>query len=451
MCWAAQRSGLVFVPINWHLTPAEVHYVVESSGSQALVAGAAFAATATALAASLPALRVRLALGGGIPGYDDLDEVLAAQPGGELHDEQEGSEMIYSSGTTGRPKGGFRPPTGAHPSETDPTRYRIVQLLGLRTDMRYLTPGAPLYHAAPLRYSMRATRLGATNVLMPRFDPEGALAAIEELGVTHSQWVPTMFVRLLRLPDEVKGAYDLSSHETAFHAGAPCAPSVKRAMLEWWGPIVHEYYGGSEGGLITYIGPHEWLEHPGSVGRPIVGTAHIVSEEDGTELGPGEPGLVYAEDGAPVDYHGDPDKTRAAHDEHGWVTIGDIGYLDDEGFLFLTDRKDNTIISGGVNIYPREIEDVLVGHPLVADVAVFGVPNDDLGEEVKAVVELVDPADASDETEEILLEHCRASIARFKCPRSVDFATSLPRAPSGKLYKRRLRDPYWEGRESSLV
>jgi len=447
--WAAQRSGLYYVPINWHLTAAEMEHIVRDSGSRALFASAPFTELAAHLAAG-DAIRSAVSVGGEIPGFDPLDAVLAAQSDAPLDDELEGSEMVYSSGTSGQPKGGRRPLPGVHPDTVDPGRYKMVQLLGLdEPQVTFLTPGAPLYHAAPLRYTMRVSRLGGTNVVMERFDPEAGLRAIEAHRITHSQWVPTMFIRMLRLDDGVRAAYDLSSQRSAFHAAAPCPRAIKAQMLDWWGPIIHEYYGGSEGGIVTYISPHEWLAHPGSVGRPVVGKLHIVGD-DGREAAPGEPGLVCAEDGAPIDYLNDPAKTAAAHDERGWATVGDIGYVDDEGYLFLTDRRDHMIISGGVNIYPQEVEDVLVGHPAVADVAVLGVPHDELGEEVKAVVQLTDAHGPSDELAAALIELCRSSLAGFKCPRSVDFVEELPRAPSGKLYKRRLREEYWKGHASLI-
>jgi acyl-CoA synthetase (AMP-forming)/AMP-acid ligase II len=311
--------------------------------------------------------------------------------------------------------------------------------------MVYLSP-APMYHAAPLAYSVGAQRVGGTVVMMERFEPEAALRAIEEHRVTHSQWVPTMFVRLLRLPDDVKAKYDLSSHEVAIHAAAPCPVPVKRQMIEWWGPIIYEYYAGTEGNGSTSITSEEWLEHPGSVGRPRAGNAgkvHIV-DADGNDVGPNVEGGIYFSGGGAFEYHNDPAKTEESRLPGGRTTLGDVGYLDEDGWLYLTDRKAYMIISGGVNIYPREIEDVLIQHPAVADVAVFGIPNDDLGEEVKAVVQLLpDGPVATDELARELDSFCREHLAGFKVPRSIDFTDELPRLPTGKLYKRKLRDPYW--------
>jgi long-chain acyl-CoA synthetase len=450
VCWAAQRSGLVYVPVNWHLTAGEMQYIVDNSGARALVVNAACAAPALDLRGSA-SVRVGLAVGGHVDGYEDFDGAIASQSGDVLEDEIEGADMIYSSGTTGFPKGGARPLSDRHPADFPQDGLdRFFGRFGFDRNSRYLTPGAPMYHAAPLRFSMAVTRFGGTNVIMERFDPADALAAIERDEVTHSQWVPTMFVRLLRLPEEVRDRFDLSSHRTAIHAAAPCPVAVKEQMMAWWGPIVHEYYGGSEGGAISYISAAEAVDHRGSVGRAIVGSFHIV-DESGAEQPPGEPGIIYSEQGAPVSYFNDPEKTKAAHDPRGWVTIGDMGYLDDEGYLYLTDRKDHMIIAGGVNIYPQESENILIRHPHVADVAVIGVPNDEFGEEVKAVVQLVDPAIASSELADELIELCRRELASYKCPRSVDFEAELPRAPSGKLYKRRLRDRYWAGHASQVI
>jgi len=451
VCWAAQRAGLVYVPVNWHLTASEMQYIVDNCEAKALIANYASAAAASELGRASATVRLALALDGPIVGFEDFDSVIATQPGGELEDEVEGADMIYSSGTTGRPKGGRRPLLDNHPRDLDPRYLKgVYSRFGLDEHSRYLTPGAPLYHGAPLRFSMAVTRYGGTNVIMDRFDAEEALQAIEHHQVSHSQWVPTMFVRLLRLPADVRARYELSTHVSAIHAAAPCPVAVKDEMIAWWGPVIHEYYGGSEGGAITYLSSEEWLAHKGSVGRTTFETTHIV-DEDGRECAANQTGVVYAENGLPVEYFNDPDKTRDAHDAHGWVTIGDIGYLDDDGYLFLTDRKDHMIIAGGVNIYPQEAEEVLIGHPKVADVAVFGVPNADLGEEVKAVVELIDPADASEELAEELIRYCRDALASYKCPRSVEFEAELPRAPSGKLYKRRLRDRYWAGHASRIL
>jgi fatty-acyl-CoA synthase len=450
VCWAAQRTGMIYVPINWHLTMAEMRYIVSNSGAKALLVNGASPNASTELR-NTASLRVALCLDAQVYGFDDFDDAISSQSADELEDEIEGTDMVYSAGTTGRPKGGKRRSPDRHPADIDPAELNgFFGLFGLGESSAFLTPGAPLYHAAPLRFSMAMTRYGGTNVIMERFDAEASLAAIERYRVTHSQWVPTMFVRLLRLPADTRTRYDLSSHEVAIHAAAPCPVSVKEQMIEWWGPIIHEYYGGSEGGGVTYLSSAEWLEHRGSVGRPIVGRLHILGE-NGRECPPGEPGVVYAERGIPVEYLDDPDKTKAAHNESGWVTIGDVGYLDGDGYLYLTDRKHHMIISGGVNIYPQEAENVLIEHPSVADVAVIGVPNEEFGEEVKAVVQLLSPSEASDSLADELVAYCRERLASYKCPRSVDFEEELPRDPSGKLYKRLLRDRYWEGHRSRVI
>jgi fatty-acyl-CoA synthase len=322
----------------------------------------------------------------------------------------------------------------------------------MNTDTVYLSP-APIYHAAPLGFCLATTGLGGTVVVMAHFDPLDALAALERHRCTHSQWVPTMFSRMLKLPEEDRTRFDLSAHAVAIHAAAPCPRPVKEAMFDWWGPIIHEYYGGSELNGLTVVGPQDWLAHPGTVGRAILGTLHIC-DEDGNELPPGEPGLVYFEQKvAPFHYHKDEEQTQSSrHPEHpSWTALGDVGYVDGDGFLFLTDRATFMIISGGVNIYPREIEDVLVMHPLVDDVAVFGVPNADMGEEVKAVVQLVPGTEGTPELASELIDYTRQHLTRYKCPRSVDFDPALPRLPTGKLYKRILRDRYWGDHTNRLT
>lgn len=446
VCWAAQRSGLYYTPINWHLTPDEMAYVVKDSASRVVFTTVRHAETAAAMVRGLDDVRVIV-----VDDEDaspDASKLLAAQPITPLPDESEGFGMIYSSGTTGRPKGGKQPLPTWHPKDAPASTLGMSHLWGMDSDAVFLSPGAPLYHAAPLRFAIPVQRLGGTVVIMDRFDALDALRQIEAHRVTVSQWVPTMFVRLLRLSEEERNRFDLSSHRAAVHAAAPCPVTVKQAMMDWWGPIIHEYYGGSEGGALTYISPQEWLAHPGSVGKAFVGKIHILDDND-EELPPGTPGGVYSED-RPVYYHNDPEKTAKAHSKQGWTTVGDIGYLDEEGYLYLTDRKNDVIIAGGVNIYPQETEDVLIQHPAVADVAVFGVPNEDLGEEVKAAVQLFDPSQASPELAEELIAFCQQRLSKQKCPRSIDFETELPRSPSGKLYKRRLRDPYWQGRATAI-
>jgi long-chain acyl-CoA synthetase len=322
-------------------------------------------------------------------------------------------------------------------------------LYGVTADSVYLSP-APLYHSAPLRFTMAAQRLGATVIVMEHFDPMEYLRLIEKHQVTYSQVVPTMFVRMLKLPKEEREQSDLSSLKLVIHAAAPCPVPVKEQMIEWWGPVLFEYYAGTEGNGMTAIDSATWLTKPGTVGKAILGTVHIM-DEDGTEQPTGESGTIYFEGGSEFEYHNDPEKTKGSRNDKGWSTLGDIGFLDADGYLYLTDRKAFMIISGGVNIYPQEAENVLTMHPKVMDVAVFGVPNDDFGEEVKAVVQPADMADAGPDLERELMAFCREHLADVKCPRSVDFEAELPRHPTGKLYKRLLKDRYWTGHETRIV
>ncbi|HET8619058.1 MAG TPA: acyl-CoA synthetase [Acidimicrobiales bacterium] len=432
--WGALRSGLYVTPINWHLAPDEAAYIVEDCGATALVASAAHGDVVGMLAGG-GALAGRLAVGGGLPGFAGYEEALAAQPASRPPGECEGNWMFYSSGTTGRPKG-VKPPQVGGPLGAGSSFSVLVQgLYGGGEDSVYLSP-APLYHAAPAGWTTAFHRLGATTVVMERFDPIEVLALIERHRVTHVQFVPTHLVRLLKLPAAQRARFDLSSLRVVVHAAAPCPPEVKRAALDWLGPIVHEYYSGSEGVGFCAIGPEEWLAHPGSVGRSLLGAAHIVGA-GGAELPPGEEGEVWFEAPSRFEYHGDPAKTAAAFDERGWSTLGDIGRLDEDGYLYLTDRVSNMIITGGVNVYPREVEDVLVLHPAVADVAVIGVPHPDMGEAVRAVVQVEDAA-PDDALAGELIAFCRERIAHFKCPASVVFLDPLPRLPSGKLARRLL-------------
>jgi long-chain acyl-CoA synthetase len=321
-----------------------------------------------------------------------------------------------------------------------PLPAKLRELYGFDERTVYLST-APLYHAAPLKFNLAVQACGGTSVVMQRFDAEQALACIERYRVSHSQWVPTMFIRMLKLPDAARRRHDLSSHRLAVHSAAPCPVEVKERMLEWWGPIIHEYYSGSESIGLCAITPQEWLKHKGSVGRPVRGALHIVGD-DGREVPAGKSGLVYFETATSLMYHNDPEKTARAHNERGWATMGDIGHVDAEGYLYLTDRRDYVIISGGVNIYPQECENVLETHPKVADVAIFGVPNEEFGEEVKAVVVAQDPASAGPALERELIDYCRSRISTLKCPKSVDFVARLPREPTGKLMKKQLRDQY---------
>ncbi len=446
--WAAQRSGLYVTAVNHHLTADEVAYVVSDSGAKALVVSAS--PLAAEVGGLVPGVEVRLAYDGPVPGFDDYDTALAGLSAEPLPDQPRGADMLYSSGTTGRPKG-IRPalPERKVDEPGDPYVAVFGMMYRFDADTVYLSP-APLYHAAPLRFSATIQAIGGTVVVMERFDPEGALAAIERYRVTHSQWVPTHFVRMLKLPEDVRRRYDVSSLRVAIHAAAPCPPEVKRAMIDWWGPVLHEYYAATEGAGITFIDSAQWLEHPGSVGRGgILGDVRICDDETGAVLAPRQVGTVYFErETVSFEYHNDAEKTRAArHPEHEtWATTGDLGYVDEEGWLYLTDRKAFTIISGGVNIYPREAEDVLALHPAVLDVAVIGVPDPEMGESVLAVVSPAAGAEPGPALERELIEHVKAHIAAFKAPRRVVFTDDMPRTPTGKLVKQTLRDRYREVR-----
>jgi acyl-CoA synthetase (AMP-forming)/AMP-acid ligase II len=433
--WGALRIGAYVTPINWHLAPEEAAYIIEDCGASTLFASADLGDVVSELhAADRPA--ARLAVGGSIAGFDDYEQALSTQTGAPVADQAEGSWMFYSSGTTGRPKG-IKPPHVGGPLGAPNSFVALAAgLYGFTDESVYLSP-APLYHAAPAGWTNAVHRLGGTNVVMERFDALETLALIEEHRVTHVQFVPTHLVRLLKLPEADRTRFDLSSLRVVVHAAAPCPPEVKRATLDWLGPIVHEYYSGSEGVGFCAIGPEEWLEHPGSVGRSMLGTAHVVGP-DGVELPPMTEGELWFESPGRFEYHGDPAKTAAVFDDRGWSTLGDIGMVDEEGFVYLTDRASNMIISGGVNIYPREVEDVLVGHPLVADAVVIGIPDPEMGESVRAVVQLIDTAPPPAGAEESIIAFCRERISHFKCPTSVYVIDEVPRLPSGKVARRLL-------------
>lgn len=438
--WAAMRSGLYLTMVNWHLTAAESAYIVTDCGAKALIVDAALGDLGAELTPLTPGVGTRLAYSGRIVGHDDLDSAASGQPTEPPANQPRGADMLYSSGTTGRPKG-IKPelPNRQIGDPGDTMTAMNESVWGVGPDTVYLSP-APLYHAAPLRTCASVQALGGTVVVMERFDAERALALIEEHRVTYSQWVPTMFVRMLRLPEEVRTRYDTSSMTVAVHAAAPCPVDVKRAMIDWWGPILSEYYSSTELNGLTIVDTPEWLEHPGTVGRAVLGNIRVC-DPAGAEAPTGTSGTIYFErDQLPFEYHNDPEKTRAAqHPDHPtWTTTGDVGYVDDGGHLFLTDRDSFLIISGGVNIYPREIEDALLSHPSVLDAAVIGVPDPDLGERVTAVVQPVEGQHGDDDLADALLEHLRPRIARFKLPREVIFRDTLPRTPTGKLVKRNL-------------
>lgn len=441
ICFAADRAGIYYTAISTHANADEVAFIANHCNAKLVIATAAKSVIAATLPKALPAVTQWYMIGEPIDGFQCWDRAVAAHSTARIADESQGLDMLYSSGTTGRPKGIRWRQTGEPPGgET-----MLVKLLGslfrYASDTRYLSP-APLYHAAPLRHSMTVIKLGGTVTIMLRFDAVRALELIERERITHSQWVPTMFVRLLKLPDTVRERYDVSSQQVALHAAAPCPIPTKEKMLEWWGPILHEYYAGTENNGFCAITSEEWLAHKGSVGRATLGTLRICDDE-GVELPAGASGTVYFSDGHPFDYHDDPERTAASRNALGWSTLGDIGRLDDDGYLYLLDRKAFVIISGGVNVYPQETEDLLIDHPRVLDAAVFGVPNEDLGEEMKAVVQLIEPAHDEAALEAELIAYCRAKLSALKCPRSIDFVEQLPRHANGKLLKRVLRDAYW--------
>ncbi|MCF6388714.1 acyl-CoA synthetase [Mycobacterium sp. MBM] len=445
--WAAIRSGLYITAVNWHLVADEAAYIVNDCGARVLFASAGVGELAHEIVSLTPGVAHRFAFGGAIERHRGYSELI--QPGHRLADQPRGAEMLYSSGTTGRPKGVKPVLLDLQVDQPgDPLVGMLANGFGIRADDRYLSP-APIYHAAPLKWCGGIHALGGTVVLMERFDATKALVAIEKYRITVTQMVPTMLIRMLQLTPEERVCVDVSSLRLAVHAAAPCPPDVKQAMIDWWGPKLVEYYGATEGHGVTVVTSQDWLAKRGTVGRAVLGTLHIC-DDDGAELTAGRIGTVYFErEQAPFEYHNDPEKTASArHPEHDtWSTVGDMGYVDDDGFLFLTDRKAFMIISGGVNIYPQEIENVLALHPKVSDVAVIGVPDPEMGEQVKAVVVLRHPEQAGDDLAAELIGYVRDRIAHYKAPRTVDFVDELPRLATGKLAKRKLLDHYLEVRQ----
>ena len=447
LAWGAQRAGLVYVAVSSRLAAPEIAYIARDSGSRLLIGSAYTAPVLDEVAKLAPEIaQLRFEADGDM----SLEAALTAMPATPIADERAGCDMLYSSGTTGKPKG-VRIPLPEDPEIGAANSLLTIanQAFGITGDAVYLSP-APLYHAAPLRWSMTIHRLGGTVVAMEKFDPEHALQLIEQYRVTDSQWVPTHFVRMLKLPDEVRSRYDTSSLKCAIHAAAPCPVPVKQAMIAWWGPVIREYYAGTEGNGFTFVTSEEWLQRPGTVGRAILGTIRICNE-DGDEVARRAEGQVFFEGGSPFSYHNDPDKTRDATNKHGWTSLGDVGWIDEDGYLFLTDRKSFMIISGGVNIYPQEIENLLVTHPKVADVAVIGAPDPDMGERVVAVVQPRDMAEAGPALAAELTEWLGPQLSRVKMPRQIDFRAELPREPTGKLFKRLLRDEYKQAYEKQTA
>jgi long-chain acyl-CoA synthetase len=448
LTWACQLSGLYYSAVNTHFTPDEISYVIDDSEARAVFVDASMVELAAHLLAANPNVDLRVAVGGQLPGWRAYDDALAGA--GEAPPPSDGSEMLYSSGTTGRPKAVRRPlPTDGNGSWAQGVlEQALSKSYGMTPSDVYLSP-APLYHAAGVNYTMAVQRVGAASILMRKFDAETVLRLIADHYVTHAQFVPTMFVRMLKLPAAVRGSYDVSSLRCVIHAAAPCPVDVKHQMMEWFGPIIYEYYGGTEGFAGCTIGPEEWLAHPGSVGKPF-SPVHVVSEDEG-ELAVGQSGELFFEGGPQFEYFKDPEKTASVANDRGWRSLGDVGYVDDDGYLYLTDRSTFMIVSGGVNIYPQEAENLLTMHPKLVDAAVFGVPNDEFGEEVKAVVQPAEGMVAGPELEAELIAYCRAHLATYKCPRTVEFVPELPRDPNGKLYKRRIRERYWQGRTSRIL
>jgi long-chain acyl-CoA synthetase len=448
----AERTGLYFTCINSYLSPEEVAYIVNDSDAQVLISSAAKRDVASTLPALCPKVRRFLMVDGTVEGWDSYEEVVGKYPTTPVDDEQLGAAMLYSSGTTGQPKGILRAMPDQLPSQPLAVMDFVKGMFGFREGMTYLSP-APLYHSAPQASVAATLRLGSTAVIMERFDPEQWLQLVEKYGVTNCQMVPTMFSRLLKLPDDVRTKYDLSSLDTIVHAAAPCPVPVKQAMIEWLGPIIVEYYGATEANGFTYCNSDQWMAHKGTVGQCILGKLLILDAE-GNECPTGTPGTVWFQGATAFEYYNAPEKTAESRreDENGVMSsVGDVGYVDDDGYLYLTDRATYMIISGGVNIYPQETENLLISHSKVMDAAVFGVPNEDLGEEVKGVVQVVDGIEAGPALERELIEYCREHLAHYKCPRSIDFEDELPRLPTGKLYKRLLRDRYWQDHGTRIL
>lgn len=440
LCWAAQRAGLYYTTISWRLQPEEVEYIVNNCEAKIFITSIARQGVAEPLLGNAPSTRGWYMLDGTIDGFESWEEATRVMPSEPITDQSEGAAMLYSSGTTGYPKGIKRDLPESEYGAVDPLPV-ISALYGATPDSIYLSP-APLYHAAPLGFTMSCLRNGIRVVVMSHFEAEFALQCIEKYQITHSQWVPTMFVRMLKLPEEVRLKYKVSSLQCAIHAAAPCPVPIKEQMIEWWGEVLFEYYAGTEGNGFVQLNSQEWLAHRGSVGRPL-NCAIYICDDNGNELPQGATGMVYFGGGGIFEYYKDETKTADSRQANGWSTLGDVGYLDAEGYLYLTDRKNFMIISGGVNIYPQEAENILITHDEVMDVAVFGIPNEEFGEEVKAVVQLKDHASAGGIMEIELLDYCRDHLSHIKCPRSIDFEEQLPRHPTGKLYKRLLRDKYW--------
>jgi fatty-acyl-CoA synthase len=442
ICWAAQRSGLVFTPISTHLMREETAYILNNCGAKLFIGCLGLSEVAEQIFADdNTSIENYLMVDGIKPGFESWEEAVDRQPDTPIEDESCGVPMLYSSGTTGQPKGVFIPAPSDDIHAPHPLATTLGAAFGFGEETVYLSP-APLYHAAPLHYNMMTLFQGGTTVVMEKFEPELALKLIEQHNVTHSQWVPIMFIRMLKLPAEVRERYDVSCMQFAIHAAAPCPIEIKQKMIDWWGEVIVEYYAASEGIGVTIIDSANWLTHRGSVGPALVGELHVL-DDDGNELAVGETGTVYfGGNENRFEYHDEPGKTSEAYNDKGWATTGDVGHVDEDGVLYLTDRKNFMIISGGVNIYPQEIENLLITHDKVADVAVFGIPHPEFGEAVQAVVEPMHWGDATDEVAIELLEWAKERLSKIKVPRALDFTEKLPRMDNGKLYKRHLVEEY---------
>lgn len=448
--WAALRSGLYVTTINSYLSAEEVGYILDDSGARSLITTSERAEIAASALQHAPNVALPLLIGDDDKRFASYVESMDAMPTDPLAEQPAGEMMLYSSGTTGRPKGVKRPLSGKSVTDGMLIAGLVNGVFGMNAESTYLSP-APLYHSAPIGLSLGVQSLGGTVVVMEKFDPVAALHLIETYSITDSQWVPTMFIRMLKLDAEQRSGFDVSSMRVAIHAAAPCPVAVKQQMMDWWGPVLWEYYAGTELNGFCLVRPDEWLARPGTVGRPLIGSIHIL-DEAGDDQPANVPGTIYFGVGPAYEYHNAPDKTESVRDPQGrgWTTLGDVGYVDDEGWLYLTDRQAFMIISGGVNIYPQEIEDCLVMHPKVADVAVFGIPDDEMGEAVHAAVQPAEGVVGDEALAVELRSHVREHIAHFKCPQRFEFHDELPRLPTGKLYKHKLRSPHWDNRDRDI-
>ena len=440
LIWGAHRAGLYYTPVSWHSTAEEACYIIDNANAKAFIASTRFADSAKKALSLVSGEIKAMSLFGEIDGFESFERLRAAQPAERIDDETSGREMLYTSGTTGNPKG-VKFPLNGKPIEYTPIDDLALLGEGYGDNAVVMAPG-PLYHASPLMTTRAAHRFGAATVIIDKFDAEETLGFIQKYGVTHMVCVPTHFLRMLKLPQEIRDKYDVSSLQCVMHTGAPCPVETKHAMIEWFGPIIIEIYAGTERIGGTMIRSEEWLAHPGSIGRVAAGGAHVLDEETWQEVATGEVGVIYFDSGEEFAYHGDDSKTKSLYSPQGWRTLGDIGRMDDEGYIYLTDRKSNMIISGGVNVYPQESENRLITHPKVADVAVFGIPNEAFGEEVKAVVQPAEGITPNESLEEELISYCKEVLAPLKCPRSIDFDSALPRQDNGKLYKQKLVERY---------